>query len=129
MQTQLEGRLTAGLRELAVPVFLASFDPTRELLTLHVYRDCDTIRLIARVKAALQKTDVSVKLVVRAHRLRQLALPRSLEHWLKRFDVGNVLHDPTLILSRARQVLEIARACRAELGAALLGNYFDPDRG
>jgi hypothetical protein len=118
----------AVLGGLDTPVFLAGFDARRARLTVHVPAGYDIAALRAQAKRAADKAEEPIRISVRAHRLRKLAYPRSLEHWLTRFDVDQVVHDPTMIVSRGRGLLLAAKSCRAALGDAIKGLFFDPDR-
>jgi hypothetical protein len=93
-----------------------------------VRRGVDVAEVRARVQAALDSASQPVEVVVRAHDLGQLAFPRSLEHWLDRFQLGDVIHDPTMIVARARALLLAARACREAMGSQARGIFFDPAR-
>ena len=110
------------------PVFLAGFDPGGSRLTLHVPAGCDVDELKAQANRAMDKAGEKIRISVRAHRLRQLAFPRSLEHWLNRFDVDAVIHDPTMIVARARGLVLAAKSCRSAIGDVIKGIFFDPDR-
>jgi hypothetical protein len=116
------------LGELKTPVFLAGFDSRQSRLTLHVSKGRDLALLNAAARRALNQSGEAIKISVRAHPLRKLAYPRSLEHWLLQFDVDEIIHDPTLVMSRARCLLATAKCCRAALGGAIHGMFFDPDR-
>jgi hypothetical protein len=95
---------------------------------LHVPAGADVDALKSAAERAIGKFQQPIGISIRAHNLRQIAFPTSLEHWLKRFEVGDVMHDPTLIVARARKLLIAAKSCRAELGKAVNGLFFDPDR-
>jgi hypothetical protein len=120
--------LQATLSELSAPVFLAGFDARRVELTVHVCARNDIAELRAQVQRAADKAEGSIRVSVRAHRLRKLAHPRSLEHWLRRFEVDQIIYDPTMVVSRARGLLLAAKSCRLALGHAIEGLFFDPDR-
>jgi hypothetical protein len=129
MRASLHETVVASLRELPVPVFFAGVNTSMSRLTVHVHAGCDIAALKAQVASAVQKAGEPVEVTVRAHRLGQLAFPRSLEQWLAHFKVGQlVLHDPTMIISHARRLLAAAKSCRAALGDAITGSFFDPDR-
>ncbi|MCW5745753.1 MAG: hypothetical protein KIT36_06095 [Alphaproteobacteria bacterium] len=112
----------------AAPVFLADMDHTSARLRLHVRRGIDVADVQARAQAALDTAGQPIEVVVRAHDLRSLAFPRSLEHWLGRFQLGEVVYDPTMIVGRARALLRGAKACRAGLAGKVRGIFFDPGR-
>jgi hypothetical protein len=129
MRASFHETVAATLRELPAPVFFAGFNARMSRLTVHVHAGCDIAGLRAQVASAVQKAGEPVEVTVCAHRLGQLAFPRSLERWLSLFKVGQtVLHDPTMIISHARSLLAAAKSCRAALGSALAGSFFDPDR-
>jgi hypothetical protein len=109
------------------PVFLAGYNSEGEL-TLHVCSGRNA-RAVELVRAwAKSQAGPSVPVSVRAHQLKKLAHPRSLEHWLDQLDIRDVLHDPTMIVSRARGLLLIAKSCRSVLGKLIEGSFFDPAR-
>ncbi len=124
MQANIRGTLIS----IAAPVFLADIDHARARLRLHVRQGVDTAHVRARAQAALDEAGQPVEVVVRAHHLGHLAYPRSLEHWLGRFQLGEVVHDPTMIVARARALLAAAKACRDAMGPQALGVFFDPGR-
>jgi hypothetical protein len=128
MNMQFRTTLASVLRKLSVPVFLAGFDKTRSKLTLHVRSGFDTRAVKLEAEKAITLAGVLVEVDVRGHRLAKLTHPRSLEHWVKRFGTGEILHDPTHIASRARGLVEAARSCRSMLGNLAGGNFFDSDR-
>src|SRR4029077_13415172 len=94
--------LRVVLGELGTPVFLAGFNSRRSRLTVHVPAGYDLAALRAQAKRAADQAGEAIAISVHAHRLHKLAYPRSLEHWLARFDVDQVVYDPTMIVSRAR---------------------------
>jgi hypothetical protein len=110
------------------PVFLADMDHANSRLRLHVRAGIPTADVAARAQAALDAAGRPVEVVVRSHNLRQLAYPRSLEHWLRRFQLGEVIHDPTMIVGRARALMLAARTCRDAMGGQVRGIFFDPGR-
>ena len=120
--------LLQELRGEGAPVFLAGIDHQRSRLTLHVHTGCDVDQVRNQAQRALAKAGEQIRISVRAHRLHQLAFPRSLEHWLKRFDVDELLHDPTLIMARGRGLVMAAKSCRSAIGNVIRGIFFDPDR-
>jgi len=120
--------LRVVLGELGTPVFLAGFNSQRSRLTVHVPAGYDLTALSAQAKRAADKAGAAIAISVRGHRLRKLAHPRSLEHWLARFDVDQVVYDPTMIVSRARGLVAAAKSCRSMFGQAISGLFFDPDR-
>jgi len=124
MQANIRGALVS----VAAPVFLADMDHARARLRLHVRRGVDAADVRARAQAALDGAGQPVEVAILTHDLGQLAYPRSLEHWLDRFQLGEVIHDPTMIVARARALLSAARACREAMGAQARGIFFDPGR-
>ena len=105
MNTHFRQTLVAILSRLPAPVFLAGFEAEKSKLTLHVRSGFDTASLRMEAERAITLAGVLLQVDVRGHRLSKLTHPRSLEHWLKRFGTGEILHDPTHIVSRARGVL------------------------
>ena len=110
---------------LGTPVFLAGLDRGGSRLVCHVPAGHDLSgfkELARRFREAKELPEVAVK----AHKLKKLAFPRSLEHWLKRFDVEEIIHDPTMIVERGRLLILAAKACRAAFGHAVLQVTFEP---
>jgi hypothetical protein len=129
MRGSLHETVAATLRGLPAPVFFAGVNTSMSRLTVHVHAGCDVAALKAQVASAVQKAGETLEVTVRAHRLGQLAFPRSLEQWLAHFKVGErVLHDPTMIVSHARRLLAAAKSCRTALGNDIAGSFFDSDR-
>jgi hypothetical protein len=128
MQGKFQRAFASVLGELGTPVFLAGLNPSGSWLTLHVRAGCDAARLKSRTQLALEQAGEPIRVSVRVHNLRQLANPRSLEHWLKRFDAGHAVYDPTMVLSRARGLLSVAKSCRTTFGNSIGGFFFDPDQ-
>jgi hypothetical protein len=122
------GDIRGCLVSVAAPVFLADMDHQTGRLRLHVRRGVELKDVRARAQAALDVAGFPVEVVVRAYDLRHLAFPRSLEHWLDRFQLGDVIHDPTMIVGRGQALLRAARACRQSLGRTVKGVFFDPAR-
>jgi hypothetical protein len=120
--------LETVLREIKAPIFLAEFDSQHAQLTLHASKGRDFATLQAAGKRLSNDAAVAIKVHVRAHGLRKLAYPRSLEHWLRQFGADEIIYDPTMVISRARGLLMTAKSCRAALGTAIAGLYFEPDR-
>jgi hypothetical protein len=114
----------AGLLGGGIPVFLAGLDRKRSRLTVNVPAGYDIAEVKARAKRATASQDLRIS--VRTHQLQKLAFPRSLEHWLKRFDIEHVLHDPTMIIARGRSLVAAAKACRASFGRRIRSIVFDP---
>jgi len=118
--------LDAILGEIKTPIFLADLDKQRSKLTLHVSEGADVASLQGAAKRASAKIAESVEVSVRTHRLHKLAHPRSIEHWLRQFATGEIIYDPTMVMSRARGLVATAQACRSALGDAIRGSFFDP---
>jgi hypothetical protein len=94
-------------------------------LVLHVPAGHDVSALVSGTAQILKGKGLP-KLVVKTHGLRRLAFPRSLESWLKRLDVEEIIHDPTKIVRRGRLLISAAKACRARFGQAISQIMFDP---
>lgn len=124
MQADIRGNLIS----VAAPVFLADMDHATSRLRLHVRRGIDVAEVRSRAQAAVDAAGQPVEVIVRAHDLGQLAYPRSLENWLDRFQLGEVIHDPTMIVSRAKALLLAAQACRDAMGRQVKGVFFDPSQ-
>jgi len=109
----------------AAPVFLADIDRDRGMLRLHVRRgvDVDAVRARALAAQATQERPLSVS--VEQHDRKDLTQPRSLEHWLSRLAPGEVVYDPTLVVARARYLIDLARRVRLALGRRVKGVFFD----
>ena len=122
MQAEIRGYLKSA------PVFLADMDHATSRLRLHVRRGIDVAAIRSRVQASIDAAGQPVEVVVRPHDLGQLACPRSLEHWLGRFRLGDVIYDPTAIVSCARALLLAAKACRDAMDRQVKGIFFDPSR-
>ena len=120
--------LETVLSEIKTPIFLAEFDSRQSQLTLHVPKGRDLASLKVAAKLASDKVGEPIKLSIRAHRLRKLAYPRSLEHWVRQFDIDEIVYDPTMVMSRARDLIAAAKACRSMFGNAIGGLFFDPER-
>jgi hypothetical protein len=120
--------LQTVLAEINTPIFLAGYNRQQSQLMLHVSEGRDVASLEAAAKRALDKAKAPIRISVRAHRLRKLAHPRSLEHWLQSFGADEIVYDPTMVMSRAKALLLAAKSCRSELGTAIAGLFFDPDR-
>jgi hypothetical protein len=127
MQENLTRALASTLGAAGTPVFLADFNSHKSELTLHVRAGSDTAKLRSDVRSAMEQAGQAFGISVRSHSLRKLAYPRSLEHWEKRFGTGELVYDPTMILSRARGLVAAAKACRVSRDA-VSGFFFDPDR-
>jgi hypothetical protein len=119
--------LQSVLAEINTPIFLAGYNRQQSHLMLHVSEGRDVASLETAAKRAC-KAGEPIRISVRAHRLRDLARPRSLEHWLQAFELGEIVYDPTMVMSRARALLLAAKSCRSALGDAIGGLFFEPDR-
>jgi len=108
------------------PIFVASGDAGGSRLTLHVTAGSNVELLRERIRYALSQTSDKLRVSVRSHKLHRLAFPRSVEHWLRPFSSEGVLYDPTMIVSRARELQRTAQSCRATLGNAVDGIFYDP---
>jgi hypothetical protein len=117
--------LRALLKE-GAPIFVASGNAGGSLLTLHVAAGSNIEQLRARIRSALSQTSEKLRVSVRSHKLHRLAFPRSIEHWLRPFSSEGVLYDPTMIVARARELQRTAQSCRATLGKAVDGIFYDP---
>ena len=111
--------------QLPTPVFVANYSPDASF-TLHVCSECDAARLSVLRNWAMSQ-GAAARITIQTHRLQNLAHPRSLEHWLRQFSIGELIHDPTLIVSRATGLVTAAKSCRAAFGKAISGSFLDPD--
>ena len=107
------------------PVFLADIDPSRRVLRLHVRRGVDVRTIREHARTLLETQDRRLAVTVQQHRRKDLTLPRSLEHWLSRLATGEVVYDPTLVVARARYLIDVARRVRLALGRRVKGVFFD----
>ena len=110
------------------PVFLADIDRSRGVLRLHVRRGVDVHAVHDRAQAFLAAQETPLRLVIEQHRRKDLTLPRSLDKWLDRLALQDVIHDPTLIVARARYLVSLAWGVRQALGRRCKGVFFDPVR-
>lgn len=109
----------------SAPVFLADIDSARRVLRLHVRRGVDARTAGESARAFLATQDRRLAVSVEQHRRKDLTLPRSLEHWLSRLAPGEVVYDPTLVVARARYLIDLARCIRLTLGRRVKGVFFD----
>lgn len=116
------------LSSASAPVFLADIDRSRGVLRLHVRRGVDVHAVHDRAQAFLAAQESPLRLVIEQHRRKDLTLPRSLDKWLDRLALQDVIHDPTLIVARARYLVSLAREVRQALGRRCKGVFFDPVR-
>ncbi len=107
------------------PAFLAGTNSSSNQIVLHVKRGFDTVKVGQTIADALSAAGLPCRVIVKAHSLGQLAFPKSLENWLRSFEIDVALYDPTLAFSRARALVEMARSARQVLGANVRGLYFD----
>jgi hypothetical protein len=115
------GQLVAGL---PAGVFLADLDGAR--LRLHVRNDVDVAKARVDAGVALEDAALKLKVEVLSHSVSDLAFPKSIEHWLRKFAAGSTIYDPTMVSQRARVLVTAAKACRAEFGKTLTAVFFDP---
>src|SRR5262245_4446033 len=115
------------VEELGAPVFLAGFDARGSRLTLHVPAGYDVVELKSQAASVIDKAVEPIRISVRAHYRSQLAFPRSLERWLKRFDVGDVTLAPALLVAWALSLRLVAKSSRSALGGAISELLFDPE--
>lgn len=109
----------------SAPVFLADIDPARRVLRLHVRRGLDVRTVHECARAFLETQDRHLAVTVEQHRRKDLTLPRSLEHWLSKLAPGEVVYDPTLVVARARYLIDVSRRVRLALGRRVKGVFFD----
>lgn len=118
--------LEAVLGEIKTPIFLAELDTQQSRLTLHISKGPNVVSLKTAAERASAKVGEPINVSVRAHRLHKLAHPRSVEHWVRQFATGEIVYDPTMVISRARGLLAAVKTCRVALGNTIRGSYFDP---
>lgn len=123
--TEVRNEFLHALLKDGAAIFAASGDTGGSRLTLHAAAGSDIEQLRACIRSALSETSAKLRVSVRIHRLHRLAFPRSLEHWLRPFSEG-ILYDPTMAVTRARELLGSAQSCRAALGRAVDGIFCDP---
>jgi|GEM_PF-881235 len=116
------------LSSVSAPVFLADIDASRGVLRLHVRRGVDVHAARDRVHAALAMQDSRLLVAVEQHSRNDLVQPRSLEHWLSGLGLREVIYDPTLVVARARYLVDLARRVRLTLGRRVKGIFFDTAR-
>lgn len=110
-----------ALCSIAVPVFAATLEGSR--LVVHMAAATKQRAAVAQVNEALA-TFGGAKL--RFHNEAKLLAPRSLERLVKRIAGGTIVFDPTGSLTRAKALVEAARAVRASLGAKVGGLFYAP---
>lgn len=112
----------------SAPVFLADIDHARGVLRLHVRRGVDVRAARDHARAMLATEGGGLSVRVEQHRRKDLTVPRSLEHWLSRLSPGDVVYDPTLVVARARYLVDLARRARLALSRCVKGVFFDSCR-
>ncbi|QQS13262.1 MAG: hypothetical protein IPK81_03130 [Rhodospirillales bacterium] len=127
MTNSIQATFASIVGELREPVFLADVDASGSRLTLHVRAGCDVDGLKDHAEYAMKQAGTATPVTVRAHGMRSLAFPKSIERWLAQFQLGTVVYDPTGIVTRARALLLAAKACR-DADGGVVGVYFDPAR-
>lgn len=115
------GQLVAGLQ---AGVFLADLDGAH--LRLHVREGADVAKARVDADVALEAAAVKLEVEVLSHSVSDLAFPKSIEHWIRKFAAGSTIYDPTMVAQRARLLVGAAKACRAEFGKVLTAVFFDP---
>jgi hypothetical protein len=110
------------------PVFLADIDRARGILRLHVRRGVNVQAARERAYALMATQERPLGIVVQQHRREDLTQPRSLEHWVARFALGEVVYDPMLVVTRARYLVGVAQRVRRSLGRRGKGVYYDASR-
>lgn len=114
--------------DLQARVFLAEWDQSRAHVTLHAREGCDAAAIHTSAEAAVRSVGLLATISVRTHGGREMAFPRSVEAWLRKFCSGQPVYDPTGVARRALGLLEAARAAKARFGDLIAGMYFDPVR-
>jgi hypothetical protein len=115
------GELAHSLRVIAAPIFAASTGADGRLF-VHVAAATQRRRVKADIATALGRGRISI----RFHDEAKLLAPRSLEQLVKRFTGDTIVYDPTGAVSRARTLVEAARAARATLGGKARGLFYAP---
>lgn len=116
-----------SLRAIAAPIFAASESEHTNgtVLTVHVAAVSQRSEVKRRILAAFSDAPLA-KIKVRFHRASVLLAPRSLERLVARFADGVVVYDPTGSITRAKTLVQAARATREALGPKLRGLYYAP---
>jgi hypothetical protein len=124
----LAARLHETLSTLGTSVFLTTFDSARRTLAVHVPLGCDVAEVKSRIQREVDEVEDRIQVSVHAHKARDLTFPTSVERWIERFGSGDVLYDPTMIMTRARAMVQTAKLCRSACGDLIGGLFFDPLR-
>jgi hypothetical protein len=121
--------IAAVIARLETPVFLARSVPQRRglLISLHTSDRSASRRLSRRAAEALRVAgiDADCRMIKSKHRhFRQ----KSLEAMVDCFGSGDIVYDPTGLVSRTTAVLSLARRLRRDTTVALKGVFLNPDR-
>ncbi len=119
--SQTANHVCDALRSIAVPVFAATLEGSR--LVVHLAAATKRRAAVAQVTEALAGFG-GAKL--RFHNEAKLLAPRSLERLVRRIAGGTVVYDPTGSLTRAKAMVEAAKAVRESLGAKAGGLFYAP---
>ena len=120
--------VSAKLASLKAPVFLARSESRagKTVLTLHSGEPALSSQLAAVAQKELGSDKIAVR--VRRHAMRDLLRPKSLEDLGRRFGEGEIVYDPTRIVTRAALLVSLARSIRRALPAKVKAIGFETRR-
>jgi len=121
------GQISSKLASLKAPVFLARMESSRgkPVVTLH---SAEPNLSPALAKSAQSALGGAATVRIKRHRMRALLGPKSLEDLVGRLGQGDVVYDPTRIVTRAALLVGLARSIRRSLPAKIRAIGFETRR-
>ena len=122
--------ISAKLASLKAPIFLARSE-TRDgktVVSLHSSEPSLPAGLVGDAEKLLGASDGSVSCHVKRHSVRSLFKPKSLEALTSRFGQGEIVYDPTRIVSRMTSLVGLARSIRLSLSSKIGAIGFESRR-
>jgi hypothetical protein len=96
----------------------------RVLITAHTAQATSTRRNRIELLEKLRNSGIPARFRVRTHKARSLAKARSLEHLLRKYGQGEVVHDPLGVFGRSAGLVTFAGLLREKIGAGVKGIFW-----
>ena len=118
-------RLDGVFGGISTPVLAANWRDSGKTLHVHVAAGVGRSRAKAEILAALANAGIA-RVRIHFHTSRDLTAPRSLERLIANLGDGEIAHDPTEAITRAKALVAASHSVRASLTDAIGGIFFAP---
>ena len=122
--------ISAKLASLKAPIFLAQYGSVagKKVVTIHSSEPRLSSTFVSDTEKALGADGSPVTVQLKRHSIGALLKPKSLEALASRFEQGEIVYDPTHIVTRMTSLVSLAKSIRVSLTSKIHAIGFESRR-